>query len=86
MRRIATKHSAEVVLIWVKAPSELAKFRATSGAHLQNTRILGDMPEAQFDRISKNLQKPRQNEPYIEVDGTKITDQYIKSLLPKKLF
>lgn len=81
LRDIAAKHGAEAKLIWVTTDRALAKARATQDAHKQSTRILGDMPPEQFDRMANNLQPPRDDEPYIAIDGTKVTPDYIKRQL-----
>lgn len=81
MRNVAKKHGATAKLIWVTTPMEIAKERATSGAHNNDTRVLGDMSEAAFDRMAKNLQEPRADEAHIAVDGTRVTKSYIKDLL-----
>lgn len=81
LRDIAAKHGAETKLVWVTTPKAIAKERATMDAHRQDTRVLGDMPVEQFERISNNLQSPQADEPFIEVDGTKVSDKYIASLL-----
>lgn len=81
LRDIAKTHGAETKLVWVVTPKPIAEERATNGAHIHQTRVLGDMSKANFDRMSRNLQPPRPNEPHITVDGTKITDDYIKQLV-----
>lgn len=81
LREIAAAAGAVTVLVWVRTPKEIAKERATAEAHNQQTRILGDMPPAEFDRIARNLQPPKEDESYIEVDGTKVSLEYIQSLL-----
>ena len=81
LRFIAKTHSADCKLIWVQTSKDTARERATKHAHTQQTRVLGDMPVADFERMSKNLQPPAANEPYIAVDGTKVTPAYIKGLL-----
>lgn len=81
LRAIADKHNAKAVLLWVRTSKELAKDRATKNANKQTTRILGDMPPDQFDRLSRNLQPPKKNENYIEVDGTKVSKEYIADIL-----
>lgn len=81
LRNIAAEHGAKSLLIWVQTPKEVAKSRATNGAHHQPTRVLGNMPTAAFDRMSSNLQPPRDDEPFIAVDGTKVTPEYIRQLL-----
>ncbi|MDB5186169.1 MAG: hypothetical protein JWL85_692 [Candidatus Saccharibacteria bacterium] len=77
LRAIAEDHGAKPVVIWVRTPKETARKRATANAHAQQTRILGDMPLKQFERISHNLQEPRKGEYVIELDGTKISKEYV---------
>jgi predicted kinase len=81
---IATQHGAETKLIWVKVPKEAAKQRAVNEAHKHATRILGHMPVKDFERISRNLEKPLPDEPYIEIDGTKVTKNYVARQLDLK--
>lgn len=81
LREIATEHNADSKLIWVTTPKVIAKERATKNAHMQNTRLLGDIPAEQFERMSRNLEPPRDDEAFIEVDGTKVTPGYIQSQL-----
>lgn len=82
MREIAAKQGAECRLLWVKVPKELSKQRATSGTPANETRVWGaDMPEERFEKITQNLQPPRDDEPYIEIDGTNITEEYLRSAL-----
>ena len=81
MREIAAQTNSKAVLLWVRTPKELAKQRATQNAHQQGTRILGDMPANEFERMSNNIQEPRQDEPYIELDGTKLSKEYVAEKL-----
>lgn len=81
LREIAKEHNAKTILLWVKTPKELAKERATQDAHSQDTRVLGNIPTEDFDRMASNLQEPRANEAHTVVDGTKVTRDYISKLL-----
>ncbi len=81
LRQIATEHSADTVVIWVQVPQDIAKERATKDAHLQDTRALGDMEPEDFERISNKLEKPRENETVVIIDGTKVTDEYVAAKL-----
>jgi predicted kinase len=81
LRHIAQKHGADAVVIWVTTSKELAKERATQDAHVQDTRVLGNMPTETFERMSHNLEEPHEDEAVVEVDGTKVTPAYIKDLL-----
>lgn len=77
LRKIAKEHGAVVKLVWVQAPKALAKKRATAGAGEGDTRVLGDMPADTFEIVSNKLEEPRDDEPCIIVDGTKVTPAYI---------
>lgn len=44
LRDIAKQYQADTQLIWVTTPKTLAKERATTNSHLQDNRILGDIP------------------------------------------
>lgn len=77
LRKIAAKHGAHTILIWVRTPKELARERATKDAHKQHTRVLGNMPLEHFERISGNLEPPREGEHVIEFDGTHVTSAMV---------
>lgn len=81
LRDIAEAHNADCKLIWVNTPKAIAKQRATNGAHIHKTRVLGDMPAKVFERMSNQLEEPHDDEPYIAVDGTKVSREYIQKLL-----
>lgn len=84
LRKIATKHDADTVVVWVQTKKETAKQRAVEDAHLHtHTRVLGHMPEDHFERIAGNLEPPLPNEVQIVLDGTKITHDYIAKELQK---
>lgn len=82
LRSIAANNGAKSILVWVRAPKEIAKQRAVVDAHKHHhTRILGHMPESHFERIAEGLEPPHNDEPYIELDGTKIDTDYVRSKL-----
>jgi predicted kinase len=81
LREIASEHNAQTRLVWVIAPKAVARQRATSEAHLHSTRILGEMPVEQFERLAGNLQEPREDEAFVQIDGTQITPAYIREKL-----
>jgi len=82
LRKIAAKHHAAAKLIWVQTPHDLARERAFKDVHLQETRVIGHlMTTADFERLSNKLEPPHTDEPYIAVDGTKVTPDYIKQIL-----
>lgn len=77
---LAKKYDADVRLWWVQAPKELAKKRRMSE---QNHDLIpeGETSDRMFERIAAVLEAPQSDETVIEVDGTKITQDYIKQLL-----
>ncbi len=81
LREIAKKHDAKTKLVWVQTPKHIAKERATAGADEGDTRVLGNMPVDTFDRMSYNLEKPRDSEAHITIDGTKVTAEYVADKL-----
>lgn len=83
LRQIAAEQGAETTLLWVQTDPDLAKSRATRDAHRQHTRKLGDMTEADFERLSDHFEEPRPDETTIILDGTKITPDYLSSVLFK---
>lgn len=81
LAEIAKDNGASTQLLWITTPKAIAKQRATKDAHKQGTRILGNMPEQHFERMTNNLQEPLPHEKAIELDGTKITMEYVKKQL-----
>jgi len=84
LRRIAAKYNAPVIVVWVVAPKAVARERATQDAHRQETRILGDMTVANFERMSKNLQPPRAGETVVQLDGEGMTAETVAAALKKQ--
>ena len=81
LRDIAKKISARTLVVWVKAPKTLAKQRATKDAYLQDTRLLGDMDDQDFERLSGKLEPPTAKEKVVTIDGTKVTPDYVRQQL-----
>lgn len=80
---ICRRTGAEPVLLWVQTPKTLAKERAVNEnrAHLvpQN-----ETASEMFDRIADIIEPPTEDEKPIIIDGTKINQDYIRSLLFNK--
>ncbi len=85
LREIADLCGAKTYVVWVTTPKNVARARATKDGHKQETRILGDMPVKDFERISNSLEEPQPDESVIQVDGTKVSAQYLGSLLAEDL-
>lgn len=81
LRNVATAHGAKTILVWVTVDPETARARATQDAHLQDTRALGDMSTEDFERLRGKLEPPAAHEPHVELDGTRITPEYVKNQL-----
>ncbi|MDQ5972046.1 MAG: hypothetical protein QG553_205 [Patescibacteria group bacterium] len=79
LRQIAELAAAKTVLIWVQAPRQVAKQRATTNAHQQDSRVLGNMTDQDFDRLSNHLEEPQPDEHAIVLDGTNLTKEQISS-------
>jgi predicted kinase len=80
---ICERTGAKAVLLWVQTPRELAKTRAVheSRSHLWPKE---EAPQDMFERIAKVIEPPRADEPHIDVDGTKVTTEYMQNLLMEK--
>ena len=81
LQDLATKHGADCKLIWVQTPRVIAKTRATEDAHLQTTRLLGNIPEADFERMSDKLEAPTSEEQPIIIEGIDVTKDIVKQKL-----
>lgn len=84
LREIADQHNADCKLVWIQVPKATAKTRSVDEAHLHSTRVLGAMPESQFDRLSRSLQLPKEDENPVIFDGTKLTKEYVAQQLKLK--
>ncbi len=81
LRKIAQEHNAIVRLIWVQTPKPIAQERATHPEHATANTYVHAMSTEQFERISNDLEPPHKDEPYVEIDGTKVTPVYIREKL-----
>lgn len=81
LRALAAEQGADTRLVWVSVDAETARARATQDAHLQDTRALGDMSPDDFERLREKLEPPAATEDYTELDGTRITPDYVTQQL-----
>lgn len=77
---ICQRTGARPELIWVQTPKEIARQRATDPARQQLVPLGETLPQM-FDRIAGIIEEPIADEPYIIVDGTKVTAEYITNKL-----
>ncbi len=78
---ICEKHGVKPILIWVKTEESTARERATQNAENDPRRPYGNLKSEVFDRLVRNIQPPKPDEPVIEIDGTKVTENYIAEKL-----
>ncbi len=81
LRQIAKQHGANTIVVWVTTTKDLSRKRATEDAHMQENRVLGDIPVETFERMSRNLEDPRKNEDTIKIEGVDVTTEIVKQKL-----
>lgn len=79
--QLAQKTGARTILWWVQADTGLAKQRRVE-EQVKKLLPKDETSEELFDRIAELIEEPDENEQYIAVDGTKITQDYVTQLLP----
>lgn len=77
---MAARQNADVLLWWVKTPTELARERRMKE---QDHQLLpeGETSGNMFDRIAEILEAPMKGEHHVVIDGTHITKEEVKKLL-----
>ncbi len=80
MRGIAAKHGADVLLVWIQLPIEVAKQRAVGKVDPRNGYMVA-MTEPQFDAIIAKLEPPAEDEKAIKIDGAKFDADTASRLL-----
>lgn len=78
---LAVETGAEVVLLWVKTPFEIALDRRVNETAHHHLVPKNETPETLFKRVASVIEEPLSNETFIELDGTKITSKYIAEKL-----
>jgi predicted kinase len=81
LRRIAAKHGADAIVVWVDTDRAVAERRATQESDDKDTRIWGNMPPQEFNRMSDNLQPPDDDEQVIRIDGANTDEAGVKAAL-----
>lgn len=72
--------NAQPKLIWVKTPVNVAKGRALHG-NRQHLVPLNEAPEQMFKRLVGVFEEPLSSEPYISIDGTKVSEESVRLAL-----
>ncbi len=78
---IAEKVGANTKLVWVQTPEQIAKHRATKLGDNDEHRPFGNMIEGVFERLVSEIEEPKDNEQAITVDGTQVSQEYIRTTL-----
>ncbi|SRR5581483_5393837 len=81
LQAIASIHHAQTIVVHVVTPKNVALQRATNGAHMQSTRILGDMSIKDFERLCAALEEPQPHEVTLKLDGQQMTQEYVREVL-----
>ena len=81
LRRIAAKHNARVLLIWLDTSLATAKSRAVDKSHAEHNKYSQSMSDEEFNRIARHLEPPRPQESAIEFDGNQISEQTVEAML-----
>lgn len=78
---VICEHSnAEPILLWVQTEKTLSKSRAMHESR-QHLWPPGETPDRIFDRVADVIQEPGPGEPYTVLDGTQISEEYIRKIL-----
>jgi len=81
LRKIAQTAGAECKIVWVQTPRIIARTRATEDAHEQETRLLDNIPEEDFDRMSDKLEEPSEDENVIVIEGIDASEKVVRDKL-----
>lgn len=77
---ICQRTNAKSVLVWVQTSKGLAKQRASTNDRLQLVPH-GETLEQMFDRIAEIIEEPTADEPFVSIDGTQVTPDYVAKTL-----
>jgi predicted kinase len=77
---IVQRTDARCVLCLIKTDEQLAYQRAVIEADGQETRVFGNLDAPVFNRLKDEIEWPH-GESYVELDGTKITPEYVTEIL-----
>ncbi len=78
---LAASLEVHPVLVWVKTPQDIARDRRVNAEPQQDLTPTHETPAEMFDRITELFEAPQSDEPYAELDGTLISDEYVQSKL-----
>ncbi len=77
LRRIAAKHGAETVVIWMQTPVDIARERALHDHHRSRNKYEDTMTTEQFNDLICRLEAPSNDETFITIDGSNIDTEAV---------
>jgi ribonucleotide reductase alpha subunit len=77
---LAKKMKADVKLLWVYVPRDLAKKRRLAAQH-DGLVPKTETPHDMFERIADIFEPPKKKELFVPLDGTKISADYVAAQL-----
>jgi len=81
LRDIATQAGAQTQLIWLTTAKEIAKERALQHTHRDKNGYPVTMTELEFEHLTNHLEKPKNDEQPIKIDGSAIDYSKLDRLL-----
>jgi predicted kinase len=86
LREIAAKYGVPVQVVWIKIDKAAARKRALHIDHAIDNHYPDSMKAADFNRIVSKLEPPDADEDPIDLDGSRITPDYVADSLglPRK--
>jgi predicted kinase len=81
MRMLAANHHADIVLIWLCTPKEIAAKRIADEHAHSLTRQYINMTAEDFDRVASHLETPRADEHAVKINGVELTEDMMKQAL-----
>lgn len=81
LRRVAAEAGAGAAVIWITTTKDIARERAVAHPEPGHTRIWGNMPLEDFERISGNLEEPRPSEHPVKLTGEHLTRETVEHAL-----
>lgn len=81
MQLMAKRAGANLVLVWVQTPEEIARRRAVEESDDKPTRIWGNMSSQRFDELVTDFDDPTDDEKPIIIEGQGVTDEMVANAL-----
>ena len=80
--QLCERAGAKPVLLWIKAPRELARERAVMRGH-QHLVPKDETFESMFDRVTSVIEEPQEDEPLYTLDGSNLQESAVAEILSR---